>query len=262
MMRALLLAAVLAFAIATPAQAERYALEFRGAVFGVIGLGTATLDLNVDAEGYRAVAQVRSGGLLALFERTRLRAESEGVVGEGGIGWRRYSLDHHYSRKHRTILMERVSDGVRAEINPTYRLWGQPPTTNEQRSASRDPLASLIAMGVDVARTRQCGRDYLVFDGRFHYRLELRGGQTRRIDDSGYEGPALRCRLRYVPVAGFEPSDSGRRNRIPEGEIWFALIEGAAFAPPVRAETPLPLGSAGLHLTRFTRPSVEVAEGS
>ncbi|MGE0044238.1 MAG: DUF3108 domain-containing protein [Hyphomonadaceae bacterium] len=258
-MRALVLALAFLALGASPAAAERYAMEFRGAVFGVVGLGRATLDLDVEPDRYRAVAQIRSGGILELFERTRLRAESEGGVSDAGVTWRRYSLDHHYSRKHRAILMERTEAGLTSTITPTYRLWGQPPASEAQRLASRDPLSSLIAMGVDVARTQRCASDYLVFDGRFHYRLELRGGQRRRVDDSGYDGPALRCRLRYIPVAGFEPSDGGRRNRIPEGEIWFALIDGALFAPPVRAETPLPLGSAGLRLTRFSRPVVNVA---
>lgn len=234
-------------------------MDYRGAVFGLLPLGEARVDIDVDGESYRVTSTLRSSGLVSLFERTRLRAEAEGRIEAGRVRWDAYALDHHYSRKHRTISMRPAADGVAADINPNYRLWGQPPATDAQKSAARDPLSSLVAMAVDVARTRACADDYLTFDGRFLYRLELRGGEMRSFDGGGYEGPVLRCRMRYVPVAGFEPTDNGRRRRIPEGEIWFALIEGAPFAPPVRALAPLPLGQAGLSLTRLQRPNVDIA---
>src|SRR5262249_47317110 len=128
------------------------------------------------------------------------------------------------------------------------------------KRASRDPLSSLVAMAADVGRTHTCAGDYPTFDGRFHYLLQLSDGEMRHFDDGGYDRPALRCRLRYLPVAGFEPRDGGRRHRIPQGEIWFALPEGATIAPPVRAVSPLAVGNAGMTLTRWLRPSVEVAQ--
>ncbi len=259
-----LLAAILcALALIAPtAHAERFSLEFRGAAFGVLPLGETHLDIDVRDDAYTILARMRSAGLLALFERTRLTAQAEGLIGPEGVAWRRYELDHHYSRKHRAVLMRRLDAGIEATITPNYVVWGEPPANEAQRLASRDPLSSLVAMGVDVARTRACAGDYLTFDGRFHYRLEVRGGEVRRVDDLGYDGPALRCRLRYVPVAGFEPNDNGRRVRIPEGEIWFALIEGSNFAPPVRASAPLPIGRAGLQLIRMTRPDVRLEDGA
>jgi hypothetical protein len=254
------LAFVAASALVQEAHAERYSLEFRGAVFGILPLGEIRLDIDTDAEGYRAMARLDSSGLLDLFERTNLVAEADGAMGPDGVSWRTYALDHRYSRKHRTIQMRNTEGGVAAEIAPTYPVWGDPPATDEQKRAARDPLSSLVAMSADVGRTRACEGDYLTFDGRFLYRLVLHGGETRRFSEAGYEGEALRCRLRYVPVAGFEPQDGGRRRRFPEGEIWFGLVPGASIAPPVRALTPLPVGHAGLTLTRFTQPRIEIAQ--
>jgi hypothetical protein len=259
-MRFALPAFVFALALAPAAQAEHYTLAYRGAVFGILDLGDVTLDIDASHTTYEVAATLRSSALMSLFERTRLRAHAQGRIDEGSVRWSSYSLDHHYARKRRAISMRQTGDGVEAEIVPNYRLWGDPPTTAEQRLASRDPLSSLIAMSVHAARTHACSGDYPTFDGRFHYRLELRGGEMRRVDDDGFEGYALRCQLRYVPVAGFEPGDGGRRNRIPQGEIWFALIDGAAIAPPIRASSPLPFGRAGLHLTRMQRPMVEIGE--
>jgi len=261
-MRFLVLVCILALASAGPARAERYLLEYRGAVFGVFGLGDVTLDISVTRDRYQMRADLESGGLLALFERTDLTASSSGFVTRtGAVEWRSYSLDHHYSRKHRVVEMRRAPGELDVTITPNYREWGDPPASDQQRFDSRDPLASLMAMSVHVARTRTCAGDYDTFDGRFHYRLELRPGRYReRVRGGGYDGPVMQCRLRYVPVSGFEATDSGRRNRIPVGEIWFALIDGAEFAPPVRAFTPLPIGRAGVRLRRIIQPTVTIGD--
>jgi hypothetical protein len=248
-----------AFALAPAAHAERYSLAYRGAVFGIVPLGEVTLDIDADSSSYRVTARLESSALLNIFERTDLVAESSGAIG-AQVRWERYALDHNYGDKRRTVSMNNTPGGVDAQIEPNYPEWGDPPASDDQKRAARDPLSSLVAMAADVGRTRACANDYLTFDGRFLYRLELRGGEMRRFSDGGYSGWALRCRVRYVPVAGFEPTDNGRRRRIPEGEIWFALPEGATIAPPVRALSPLPIGQAGLTLTRWREPRVEVAQ--
>ncbi len=256
-LRALLIALAATVACATPAAADRFALDYEGSTIGVLPLGDVTLDFDVTDSRYSVLARLSSSGLVSMFERTRLVASAEGRIENGQVRWERYDLDHHYSRKHRIIGMFPTAEGIAADINPTFRLWGEPPTSDAQRRASRDPLSSLVAMAVDVQRTRTCNADYPTFDGRWHYMLQLRGGSRDRVDSGGYEGPALRCRMRYVPVAGFEAGDGGRR-RIPEGDIWFALVEGASLAPPVRIRLPMGVARAHIALARWRRPSVEI----
>ncbi len=238
-MRVLLFALAVVFMSAAPARADRFILAYDGMGLGFIPLGNVTVDVDVSEDSYSVSAHLASGGLLNLFERTNLRAEASGAIRNGDVLWRRYGLDHHYSRKHRTIAMH-VDDGgaVIAQIEPNYRLWGSPPASDEQRRRSRDPLSSMIAMAVDVGHTRRCSGAYPTFDGRFHYLLELANGEIGDFDDAGYEGDVLKCSLAYIAVAGFEQRDAGRR-RVPQGEVWFALVPDSRFAPPVRIATPL-----------------------
>jgi hypothetical protein len=251
---------LLACLLATPAAAERYALAFEGYALNVAPLGGITVDADVSEDSYAVTATLRSSGLLNLFERTNLRAVSSGEVRDGVVFWRSYDLDHHYSQKHRTIAMRVGEDGaVNAAIEPNYRLWGEPPTSDAQRRRSRDPLSSMVAMAIDVAQSRRCSGAYPTFDGRFHYLLELGGGEIDQFDRAGYEGEVLKCSLAYIAVAGFQPRDAGRR-RIPHGEVWFALVPGSRFAPPVRISTPLAAGGAVIRLTRFNRAEVDVSE--
>lgn len=256
-MRAALFALALSL-VATPAAADRFALSYEGAALGLIPLGDMVIDADVSEESYAISATLQSRGLLNLFEHTNLRAFASGLISGENVYWRRYELDHRYSAKHRTILMQMGDDGaIASEITPTYRLWGEPPTSDEQRRRSRDPLSSMVAMAIDVGQTRRCAGAYPTFDGRFHYLLELAGGEIDDFEGGGYEGDVLKCALAYIAVAGFEPRDAGRR-RIPHGEVWFALAPDARFAPPVRIATPLSAGGAVVRLTSWRRARVDV----
>ena len=175
-----------------------------------------------------------------------------GAIDRGRVAWRRYYLDHMYDGVHRYINMRPTRTSVEASIEPTYPEWGQPATTDEQKTQARDPLSSLIAMASDVGATQRCAGDYMTFDGRWLYRIEVRRGEMEYLNHGPYRGWTMRCQLRYFPVAGFEPSDQGYRDPPPPGNIWFALIEGRRFAPPVRVTMPLPLGTAQLNLRSWT----------
>lgn len=257
-MRALLAAIIALFLTAAPAAADRFSLTYDGVGLGFVPLGGISVDANVSEDDYEIRARLQSRGLLDLFERTNLTATATGLILNGDVHWRSYDLDHHYSRKHRTIAMRVSEDGaVTADIAPNYRLWGEPPTSDQQRRISRDPLSTMVAMSIDVGQTRRCSGLYPTFDGRFHYVMELSGGQIRDFDDAGYEGQVLRCRMAYIAVAGYEQRDAGRR-RIPEGQVWFALMPDANFAPVVRISTPMSAGGATIRLASYRRVRVSI----
>jgi hypothetical protein len=257
-MRAFLLAVAVLFACASPAAADRFSLTYDGYGLGFVPLGHLTVDANVSEEDYNITATIESRGILNLFERTRLRATASGAIANSQVHWRAYELDHHYSRKHRAIAMQRGDDGaVAATITPNYRLWGDPATNEDQRRRSRDPLSTMVAMSIDVGQSRRCSGLYPTFDGRFHYVMELTGGRIDHFEGGGYEGRVLKCNLAYIAVAGYERRDAGRR-RIPEGEVWFALMPDTLFAPVVRINTPLSAGAATIRLASYRRAFVDV----
>jgi hypothetical protein len=257
-MRALFFALAALFATAAPAAADRFWLEYDGVGLGLIPLGGIRVDADVDDAQYSVTATLESRGLLNLFERTHLVATSQGAIQGGDVRWARYDLDHRYSHKRRVIAMTHGPDGaIVAAIEPNYRIWGDPPASDEQRRRSRDPLSTMVAMAVDVGQSRRCSGVYPTFDGRFHYLMEIAGGEIDQFNDAGYEGEVLKCSLAYIAVSGFERRDAGRR-RIPHGEVWFALMPGTSFAPPVRITTPISAGGAVVRLASFRRARVDV----
>lgn len=257
-MRAALFALAVLIGTAAPAAADRFWLSYDGAGLGLVPLGGVEVDADVNEQSYNVTATLTSRGLLNLFERTHLVATSQGVIESGDVRWRQYDLDHRYSRKRRVINMTRGEAGaISAQITPNYRLWGEPPASEDQRRRSRDPLSTMVAMAVDIGQSRRCSGVYPTFDGRFHYLMELAGGEIDRFNDAGYDGEVLKCSLAYIAVAGYERRDAGRR-RIPHGEVWFALMPDTDFAPPVRITTPLSAGAAVIRLTDFRRARVDV----
>jgi hypothetical protein len=256
-MRTLIAFAAL-FLIATPASADRFALTYEGFGLGFVPVGGVSVDADVDEESYDISASIESRGILNLFERTNIQANSSGIINAGAVRWRRYTLDHHYSRKRRVISMSADTQGaITSAIEPIYRTWGDPAATEGQRRASRDPLSNVVAMSIDIGRSRRCEGTYPTFDGRFHYLLQLSEGDIDAYEGGGFEGDVLKCSLAYIAVSGFNPRDQGRR-RIPEGQIWFALMPDSTFAPPVRISTPLSAGGATIRLASFRRARVDV----
>lgn len=241
---------------AAPAYADRFTLHYDGFGLGFVPVGGVVIDADVAGDSYQVSTTLESRGIFNLFERTNIQASASGLIQNGRVVWRHYDLDHHYSRKHRTISMQVGDDGaVSAQIAPNYRLWGNPTTSDEQRRNSRDPVSTMVAMAIDVGQSHRCAGSYPTFDGRFYYALELSGGRAEHFDEAGYDGPVLRCTLAYVAIAGFEAHDAGRR-RIPRGEVWFALMADTTFAPVVHISTPLSAGGAVIRLTRFSRVRV------
>jgi len=243
---------------ATPAFADRFALTYDGFGLGFVPVGGVTVDADIAEDSYDISATVQSRGILNLFERTNIQASASGLIENGAVRWQRYDLDHRYSRKHRTVSMQPGETGaITSQIEPIYLTWGEPPATEEERRASRDPLSNVVAMAIDVGRSRTCEGTHPTFDGRFHYLLQLGGGDIDEYEGGGYEGEVLKCSLSYIAVSGFNQRDSGRR-RIPQGQVWFALMPDTTFAPPVRISTPLSAGGATIRLASFRRARVDV----
>ena len=257
-MRVIALALLLCLAAASPAAADRFLLRYNGAGLGFLPIGDMTVDADVDDDTYNITVTLTSGGLLNLFERTNLQATASGSIAGDAVRWRQYDLDHHYSHKRRVISMSTADDGaVSTTINPTYRIWGDPPADDAQKRTARDPLSTMVAMSIDAGATHRCGGGYLVFDGRFLYRLDITGGRIDHFYGGGYSGDVLKCSLAYVPVAGFEHRDGGYR-QVRNGQVWFALAPGARFAPPVLISTPLSAGASVIRLNHWHRATVTI----
>lgn len=250
-LQALALAFAALVALAAPARAETYRLNYEAAVLGVVVLGTASYEITASPTRYAVRANLRTSGLARLFDQTEITATSTGAIAGGAINWSRYDISHAYSSKFRRIQLNRASGAVTSQVTPRYTDMGAPPATTAQQNASFDPLTGMFALGRQIGTARACQGSVNVFDGRAHYRLSVSPIAQGNFNGGGYNGPALNCRFRYEAISGF--SSNFNRSDIPTASAWFALPAQAGFAAPLRLTVPTPVGQAQLDLRGYER---------
>jgi hypothetical protein len=257
--RALALAALLAAAPAV-AHAERFSLAYNGHAFGAAPVGKVWFDFTIDGEGYDVVSSVRSGGVLKMIGKQDVTGKSEGAIANGLPRWTKYVTTTETKRKARTTTMTRSGDAVKVDVQPAYGGLGDPEANAQQKRTSYDPLNVFMAMGMTAQRTRTCAGRYLTYDGRYVYDLVLSPDLgIQQVNEGGYKGPALKCKMQQVPIAGYDAKQKAeQKQNPPTGALWFALVDGAQIAPPIRMLLPVPATKVNLTLSEWRAATVKV----
>jgi hypothetical protein len=259
-MKHLAVLATLMLAIAAPAHAERFALEYDGHAFGMAPVGKVTFDFTLDGEGYDVISTVRSGGVLKMIGKQDVTGKSEGVVAEGLPRWTSYVTTTETKKRTRTTTMTRDGDAVRVDIQPRYATLGDPAASDVQKRAAYDPLNVFMAMGMQAQRTRTCAGRFATFDGRYVYELVLSPDVgIQNVNEGGYKGPVLKCKMKQIPIAGYDADQKAEQKKNPPtGAIWFAMVQGAQIAPPIRMLLPVPATKVNLTLSVWRAATVKV----
>jgi hypothetical protein len=133
----------------------------------------------------------------------------------------------------------------------------QVPLTDANRVGVVDPMTALLVHipgAGAIAVPQACDRSVAVFDGHARYNLRL---GFKRLDDvktdEGYQGRAVVCSLKFVPVAGHDP----KRYLVTylaaqhDIEVWLAPLAGSRLLVPYRVTMPTPIGMGVLQATTF-----------
>jgi Protein of unknown function (DUF3108) len=239
-----------AFAIGTGSVGAE-TLSYRASLYNLT-LGEGQITVTEGVGSYGLAARLRTSGVGAMFDTTDLTVAANGARGASGISWQSYNLSHSYNRKFRRTTMTNGPSGPVATIAPAYSDMGRPATSQAQKRGAYDPLSAFYLLG-RTAGAGGCDARVAVFDGRHRYDLVMTPIGAGNVRVAGYSGPVMRCALRYVPIAGYNPTRANERREIPTGEIQFAPPASAGgFSYPVRVRVPTPVGMASLTLTRRT----------
>lgn len=259
---AFLAVAACALTFAAPAHAERFRLDYDAHAFGLAPVGKVRFDFTIDGDSYDVITTVRSGGMYALYGRQDVDGKSEGQILDGLPRWASYVTTTATKKKSRTTTMKRDGDAISIDVKPGYATFGDPSATEDQKRASYDPNNVLMAMGMAVARTKTCEGRYPTFDGRYLYdTVVTKGAGIGTISEGGYNGQVLKCNMQLVPTAGYDARQRAEQKKNPPvGEVWFALVEGSAIAPPVRLLLPVTLTKVNLSLAKWNVSKVEIGD--
>lgn len=262
MLRALALAA-LALSPALPAQAGEpvlasYTVYFSG--FRVVELDAS---LALAADRYRALARLRTAGLLAAFVRGEQVSEVEGKLAPAtplGLAPERYAMEGRWRDRVRRIALR--WNGLSPEVVallPANEEEREPVPPELQRGTV-DTMSALVALIARVSASGRCDGAAAVFDGRRRsdFTAATEGEETLAPHRWGlYAGPALKCRFEGRQVAGFwREADPAQAREPRTGAAWLARPGPDLPVIPVRIDAETNWGTIHIHLTKVGRGEV------
>ncbi len=281
--RRLVRPALFALLLLAPAasQAETFALSSSSAMrrseapaplqsaqlrFGIYALGGRAFDLEVTAEpqgdGLLVQAGLRSTGTANLLLRFRMDSQLQlRFDAAGRLSPLRYASLSDGSFSRRSILMIWGPDGLPSiTLEPPPEQDDREPVLPEQTRNTLDPTTALLSRALS-RQDSPCAGSERIFDGRRRYNLHFEAAGMETLppsDRSAYAGPALKCLLRFEPIAGYSRKhmENTRKLENETTEMWLArpVSQGggasgnAAAWLPVRLRTQWMLGEVAGHV--------------
>jgi hypothetical protein len=124
------------------------------------------------------------------------------------------------------------------------------PVTPEQLEGVLDPMsgAFLVAKSSNPnGDLKVCYQTVPVFDGRQRFNLVLTPKKAVAVKKNGpasYAGPAVICRVKFIPIAGYQPDNPAIKlmSRSNEIEVWLIPVRRTQMYVPYRIVLPTPVG--------------------
>lgn len=234
-----------------------YTIHFAG-----LRLGTFKVWSNVEGGGYSMRGKGEIKFVTSLLFELEGGTTSTGAVTENGPRPGSFAFDFK-TRKKRGRLAMQFKGGKVKEVTskpPLKESAKDVPLTNKHVDGVLDPLSAMFFTarsddgdGLDAS---VCDRSLPIFDGKQRFDLRLshkRTVQVRPKGRSGYDGPAIVCKVKYVPIAGYNPGHSGIEflSDTDDIEVWLIPVPGNGMYVPYHMSVPTPYGTATATATAF-----------
>ncbi len=133
------------------------------------------------------------------------------------------------------------------------------PVTSAHVKGVLDPLSAMFF----TAKTDKLNADgsicpgrIPVFDGKQRFDLKLSHKKTVKVKKrgkGGYRGQAVVCRIKYIPIAGYKPGNSGVEfmSATNDIEVWLIKVPSQSMYVPYHVTIPTPYGKASATSTAF-----------
>ena len=230
-------------------------LDYR--IYGAgLPIVSAKFGITLNRGTYKATSLIQPIGLGNIIAQGRFDSLVTGRISARNLRPKQYISDGHGTDSVYRVRMS-WNGAARHRISiiprlPEYRVKA---VKRKLRPGMPDPLTSLLSASVFEAR-RPCRRRHRIIDGHtiwdLRYRYQkldyLKGGS------GAYTGPAYKCMVKYVPIAGQSARTLRleRQNPIPYVPVWFAPIQigKATMMFPVKINFPTKWANAVVHLRR------------
>ncbi|WP_409567559.1 DUF3108 domain-containing protein [Methylobacterium sp. J-030] len=236
---------------AAPVFAAHYAMSFLS-----LPVGQAELTANLTAERYALKLEGGLTGLAGWFFQGSGSAGSQGRLSAARTVPDVFRIDSRYGTMPVLVRVTFESGTVRkAEVEPEPAPKpDRVPVTAADRVGVTDPIGMLIIpIGPAPLTPSLCDRRIPVFDGATRADLVLSRGAVVAVATGPYRGPALDCRIRWVPVAGHRAKGSSVRRMAENDDLHVRLapVPGGRVMLPLSITVGTGWGTARIDATRW-----------
>lgn len=219
---------------------------------------------------YTVRGNAKSVGFIGNLAKVVLTGMSNGRIVGNGIQplSHEYQLDERGQRKRRVVMAYDKVGRPEVSAQPAFRYGSKrAPISKDQMSGTIDPVASFVVpikAGVSALSPAQCDRAAAIFDGRQRYDIKLTHKASYgayRTKASNYSGPAIRCSVRFRPVAGYRKAGfiADLAKRKATIDVIFAPVGEGKYLVPLRIRFPTPIGQAVFQAVRINSKTVTQA---
>ena len=245
--------------LALPAGAHAKVLHVRYGV-SLLGLpiGSAAVTASLDPSSYRVEATAKLSGLASILSSSHGAATATGALEGSHVAPATYATTSANATTTRTIRMAMTAGTVTGvDIAPPFDPQiKRVPVTEADRRSVLDPLSAFVMTvpaGADPVSPAICDRRLPIFDGAVRFDIALSFVGTRHVVATGYDGQAVVCAARYVPISG-QRVDSKASQFMADNkdlEVWVAPVAGTRLVFPFRISVRTMVGTTVIEADEF-----------
>lgn len=186
---------------AGPGNVKSASIEYNLIARG-INVGTGVYSYSFNGNSYTGTASHRISGVFrsVVGARQDFNYSVSGSVGSDGK-LRPRTYRHQGGKRNRVVNVDFGASAVTTTANPPMGM-GVPPATPAQRLNTIDQVTMMASM-MTVA-SDPCNQTVRVLlEGRTRFDLVLRPNGNQNVSLTGFRGSAIRCSVRFSPIAGF-----------------------------------------------------------
>lgn len=207
-----------------------------------IKAATANISAWIGPSAYNIVSRAQAAGIVGWFVDYNLSISATGTVGAAGLRPLHYDSFNEDGKKNRRVLVDYTADDVVTTATPRFGDMGWPPATHQQKMESMDPLSAIVqlSLGADATPENPCGGPIRAYDGKQRYDLRLTFVERFNYESAAYTGPALKCSVEYVELAGFKNKTDKQKVDDKSDVLWTNMIladlDNGVARPPLKIE--------------------------
>jgi hypothetical protein len=236
-------AAVVACCGVADAAERAFRAEYVVSLFG-LPIAQANFDSTFDNRRFSINGTVSSSGLARLFDKTTGTTRVAGVIDRNGATPRTFQSAYQSGDKSsRTTIRFDGRKVVKTSNTPRRRTlpkdWVGIPKA--QLAAALDPISASLVRANSASEV--CDRTVRIFDGEMRADLKLTHRATGTMP--GFDGEAVTCDARLVPVAGYRKGNKqiaylAKESRV---SITFVRLADTGFYTPADASVGTQIGT-------------------